>query len=42
MFLDHLNGLRGNIQFTVDMEKDGHLPFRDIDIYRIPDGFLGH
>ena len=29
-----------NTQFT--MEMDGHLPFLDIDIYRRPDGFLGH
>lgn len=35
-FFDNLNGLRGNIQFTVQMEKDGHLPFLDIELYRIP------
>jgi hypothetical protein len=23
-------------------EEDGHLPFLDIDIYRKPDGSLGH
>jgi hypothetical protein len=41
-FLDHLNGLHGNIQFTVEMEKDGHLPFLGIDLYRIPDSSVGH
>jgi hypothetical protein len=41
-FLDHLNGLHDNIHFTVEMEKDGHLSFLDIDIYRRPDGSLGH
>jgi hypothetical protein len=41
-FVEHLNGLHKNIQFTVETEKDGHLPFLDIDIYRRPDGSLGH
>jgi hypothetical protein len=41
-FLDHLNGLHRNIQITMDTEKGGHLPFLDIDIYRRPDGSLGH
>jgi hypothetical protein len=41
-FLDHLNGLHRNIQFTMETEKDGHIPFLDIDIYRRPDGSLGH
>ena len=26
----------------METEKDGHLPFLDIDIYRRPDGSLGH
>jgi len=38
----HLNSLHRNIQFTMDIEKDGHLPFLDIDIYRKMDGTLGH
>jgi hypothetical protein len=41
-FLDHLNGLHENIKFTMETEKDGHLPFLDIDIYCKPDGSLGH
>jgi hypothetical protein len=41
-FLDHLNGLHENIKFTMETEKDGHLPFLDNDIYRKPDGSLGH
>jgi hypothetical protein len=41
-FLEHLYGLHRVLQFTVEMEKDGHLPFLDIDIYRSPDGSLGH
>jgi hypothetical protein len=40
-FLNHLNGLQNKIQFTMEKE-DGHLPFLDIDIYRKPDGSLGH
>jgi len=38
-FLKHLNGIN-NIQFTMEIER-GHLPFLDIDIYKI-DGSLGH
>jgi hypothetical protein len=41
-FLDHLNGLHENIRFTMETERDCHLPFLDIDIYRKPDGSLGH
>ena len=32
-FVEHLNGLQRNIQFTMETEKDGHLPFLDINIY---------
>ena len=31
-FLDWLNGIHTNIDFTMEIEKDGHLPFLDIDI----------
>jgi hypothetical protein len=41
-FLQHLNIIHHSIQFTMETEIDGHLPFLDIDIYRRPDGSLGH
>jgi hypothetical protein len=41
-FLDYLNSVYQNIQLTMEMERDDHLPFLDIDIYRRPDGSLGH
>ena len=41
-FLYHLNSLRERIQFTIETEKEGHLAFLDIDIYRKIDGTLGH
>jgi hypothetical protein len=40
-FLNHLNRLHNNIQFTMEIEE-GHLPFLDIDIYRKADGSLGY
>jgi hypothetical protein len=41
-FLDHLNSIHQSIQFTMETERDSHLPFLDINVYRRPDGFLGH
>jgi hypothetical protein len=41
-FLNHLNRLHNKIQFTMEIEAEGHLPFLDIDIYRKTDGSLGH
>jgi len=41
-FLDHMNGLHRNIQFTLEMEKDHFPSFLDIDICRRPDGSLAH
>jgi hypothetical protein len=41
-FLDHLNSLHPKIQFTMETEKYGHLPFLDVDIYRRLDDTLGH
>jgi hypothetical protein len=41
-FLHHLNSIHQSIQFTMETESEGHLPFLDLDIYRRPDGSLGH
>ena len=41
-FLNHLSGLHNKIQFTMEKEEEGHLPFLDIDIYIKTDGSLGH
>jgi hypothetical protein len=41
-FLNHLNGLHNNIQFTMEKEVEGHLPFLEIDVYRKMDGSLCH
>jgi len=40
-FLNHLNGIHNKIQFTMEIEEAGHLPFLDIDIYRKMDAPLG-
>jgi hypothetical protein len=41
-FLHHLNSIHQSIQFTMETESEGHLPFLDLDVYRRPDGSLGH
>jgi hypothetical protein len=41
-FLYRLNSIHQSIQFTMETESEGHLPFLDLDIYRRPDGSLGH
>ena len=41
-FLNHLKGIHNNIQFTMEIEDEGHLLSLDIDIYRKMDGSLGH
>ena len=41
-FLDHLNGLRRNIKFTMEMKRDGHLLFLYIDMYGRQGGALGY
>jgi hypothetical protein len=41
-FLHHLNSIHQSIQFTVETESEGHLPFLDLDVYRRPNGSLGH
>jgi hypothetical protein len=41
-FLYNLNGLHNNIQFTMEKEEEGYLPFLDIHVYRKTDSSLGH
>jgi hypothetical protein len=41
-FLVHLNSVHENIHFTMEMKREGHLPFLDVDIFYKPDGSLGH
>jgi hypothetical protein len=41
-FLHHLKSIHQFIQSTTETESDGHLPFLDLDIYRRPDGSVGH
>ena len=41
-FLDYLKGLHSNVQFTMEMERNGQLPFLNIDVYRKEDGSLNH
>ena len=40
VFLDHLNSLRPTILFTMELEKDGSLPFLDTLLTRRTDGGL--
>jgi hypothetical protein len=39
---DYLHSVHEDFQFTTEMERDCHLPFIDTNIYRKPDGSLGH
>jgi hypothetical protein len=41
-FLHYLNSIHQSIQFTMETEIEGHLPFLGLDIYRRLDGSLGH
>ena len=41
-FLTHLYSLNSKIQFTMETEIDGYLPFLDIHIYSRSNGSLGH
>jgi len=41
-FLNHLNGIHNNIQFNMEIEEEGNLPFLDINVYRKVDCSLGH
>ena len=38
--LQHLSGIEGSIQFTVELESDGRLPFLDVFMCRRPDGSI--
>jgi hypothetical protein len=37
-----VTSIHQSIQFTMETESEGHLPFLDLDIYRRPVGSLGH
>ena len=39
--LQHLNGIKESIKFTVEVESKGCIPFLDILISRQPDGSIG-
>lgn len=41
-FLVHLNSVHNNIQFTMEVEENGSIPFLDVHVTRKPDGSLGH
>jgi hypothetical protein len=40
--MEFLNSIHDKIQFVMELEDEEHLPFLDIDVYRRPDGTLGH
>ncbi|XP_022093238.1 uncharacterized protein LOC110980660 [Acanthaster planci] len=40
LFLDHLNGLHSNIQFTMEQERNGSILFLDVEVSRREDGSL--
>ena len=40
VFLHYLNGRDPNIQFTMEMERDGMLPFLDIQAQRTTEGLV--
>ena len=38
--LDHLNGIRPTVKFTMEQEREGSLPFLDTRVTRLVDGKL--
>ena len=42
LFLGHLNSLSDSINFTMEVEVDGWLPFLDILLSRNEDGSISH
>jgi hypothetical protein len=41
-FLHHLNSIHQSIQFTMETESEGYLPFLGLDIYSRSDGSVGY
>jgi hypothetical protein len=41
-WLNHLNNIHPNVQFTIETETNDHLPFLDTDVFRRPDDTLMH
>lgn len=41
-FLQHLNNINKNIQFTIETEKNGRIPFLDVEVSRKDNMRLGH
>jgi len=42
IFLNHLNSQSDSLQFTMEMEENGSLPFLDILVKRKQDGSISH
>lgn len=42
VFLQHLNSLHSNIQFTIEIKKDGKLTLLDVLVEHVSDGSLRH
>lgn len=40
--MDHLNDRHPNIKFTIEIEKEGKIPFLDVLLTRLPDGHIRH
>jgi predicted GIY-YIG superfamily endonuclease len=41
-FLDHINSIHPKIQFTMEMEENGKLPFLDVLLMKTPNDSIGH